>query len=494
MDGASILTFITTGLQAIQTIHGILSSISDGPARLSDLRDALYDLQQLLEQIRDDPTLSSAIDKRGEAMEKSVLRCNNYIQCLQEKVVKLSLSPGDGLHEKFKKRLKLTLSEKEILYMLDSISRHMASLTLQSNIRHTSSLAEINNRNQRIQLAVDGLASKVSEMPSLSSLQDMGILTSLNELRSSYTTLASRILSAAEHVSIKSTRRASDETQSLKHNQDNEILRAFEVFGKFIDKEEQTVSAEETEDIVDTLEVIVKWISKISCDNEEAHNFIQDVTKRDYTREIKKLAAQFVSAPSVRLNDQRKSQIPFRYKWNMWSLTPSLGLQGLFRAPPRSGSRTYCNVDINFGTTVLACSMELRRCNKGKSAESPEPDTTEFMSTVTFMCSDVYPQIFIKALIQYQSRASGVLSATPCISVNRVVSNDSKIFHNIRNGDINSLRRLLQEGKASIRDRDEYGASLLHVSDLTNIRCHTGTQFTNGHSTRSTQPDPTAKK
>jgi hypothetical protein len=143
MDGASILTFITTGLQALQTIHFILSSISDGPARLSDLRDALCDLQQLLEQIRDDPTLSSAIDKRGEAMEKSVLRCNNYIQCLQEKVIKLSLSPGDGLHEKFKKRLKLTLSEKEILYMLDSISRHMASLTLQSNIRHTSSLAEI---------------------------------------------------------------------------------------------------------------------------------------------------------------------------------------------------------------------------------------------------------------------------------------------------------------------------------------------------------------
>jgi hypothetical protein len=155
------------------------------------------------------------------------------------------------------------------------------------------------------------------------------------------------------------------------------------VFGKFIDKEEQTLSAEETEDIVDTLEVIVKWISKISCDNEEAHNSIQDVTKRDYTREIKKLAAQFVSAPSVRLNDQRKSQIPFRYKWNMWSLTPSLGLQGLFRAPPRSGSRTYCNVDINFGTTVLACSTELRRCSKGKSAESYDGNEVSLHCTQT---------------------------------------------------------------------------------------------------------------
>lgn len=56
------------------------------------------------------------------------------------------------------------------------------------------------------------------------------------------------------------------------------------------------------------------------------------------------------------------------------------------------------------------------------------------------------------------------ITRPPTVLAYNMVSNDSKIFELIRHDDLDSLMRLLADGQASIRDCDESGRSLLHVS------------------------------
>lgn len=56
-----------------------------------------------------------------------------------------------------------------------------------------------------------------------------------------------------------------------------------------------------------------------------------------------------------------------------------------------------------------------------------------------------------------------VSSSISQITVNRVLPYDSRVFQVIKDGDLRELRRMLGNGEASLRDHDEYGASLLFV-------------------------------
>ena len=57
----------------------------------------------------------------------------------------------------------------------------------------------------------------------------------------------------------------------------------------------------------------------------------------------------------------------------------------------------------------------------------------------------------------------GVFSAIPHLLVYNVLPAGSPVFSIVRNGRLQEFQALLREGKASLRDQDEYGAPLLFV-------------------------------
>ena len=59
---------------------------------------------------------------------------------------------------------------------------------------------------------------------------------------------------------------------------------------------------------------------------------------------------------------------------------------------------------------------------------------------------------------------NGVFSAIPHLLVYNVLPADSPVFSIVQDGQLREFQALLREGKASLRDQDEYGASLLFVS------------------------------
>ncbi len=76
----------------------------------------------------------------------------------------------------------------------------------------------------------------------------------------------------------------------------------------------------------------------------------------------------------------------------------------------------------------------------------------------------------IRVHIRQTYSDDGIFSGIPHLSVHNVLPMDSPVFEIVRQGRLREFQVLLQEGKASLRDQDEYGASLLHVSVLLPIK------------------------
>jgi len=64
----------------------------------------------------------------------------------------------------------------------------------------------------------------------------------------------------------------------------------------------------------------------------------------------------------------------------------------------------------------------------------------------------------------------GTYSAIPTLSINNILPFGSLVFTLVEQGRMTEFLEMLRSGKASLRDHDEYGASLLFVSRLLNYQ------------------------
>lgn len=69
------------------------------------------------------------------------------------------------------------------------------------------------------------------------------------------------------------------------------------------------------------------------------------------------------------------------------------------------------------------------------------------------------------ATVRQKATWAGSFTSIPHLQVNPTLSRDSRVFKHIRNGSLDGLLGMLRSGQASLRDHDEYGNSLLAVSD-----------------------------
>lgn len=68
-----------------------------------------------------------------------------------------------------------------------------------------------------------------------------------------------------------------------------------------------------------------------------------------------------------------------------------------------------------------------------------------------------------EAIIRQFVDSRGVFSSVPTLMVKNIVPRGSHIFTLVEEGRLSEFKEMLYLGKASIRDQDEEGASLLHV-------------------------------
>ena len=72
--------------------------------------------------------------------------------------------------------------------------------------------------------------------------------------------------------------------------------------------------------------------------------------------------------------------------------------------------------------------------------------------------------VCVLATLQQYRYPDKHMTIFPSISVGMMLPHDSPVFQLVERGDVLGLKKLIGQGKASLRDRDPDGASLLFVS------------------------------
>lgn len=135
----------------------------------------------------------------------------------------------------------------------------------------------------------------------------------------------------------------------------------------------------------------------------------------------------------------------------------------------------YSQYDIGVGTltiitriitrTVALARKQVTEIGPSGIANDITQDTaSELLTTITLT-----PKISVgRSILQLTSRQSpnqrGIFSAIPNLAINNVLQANAPVFTTIRKGRFDEFQMLLRDGRASVRDHDEYGASLLQVN------------------------------
>jgi len=110
-------------------------------------------------------------------------------------------------------------------------------------------------------------------------------------------------------------------------------------------------------------------------------------------------------------------------------------------------------------------------------SSSSSGNLEDFIATVTFVPFNYDRLHMIRAYIDQQSVFGGTRLQIPRLEINRTLPAESIVFATVKEGQIEELKSLLRDGKASLRDHDQSGAPLLFVG-FHNVNARTVVKLT----------------
>jgi hypothetical protein len=128
--------------------------------------------------------------------------------------------------------------------------------------------------------------------------------------------------------------------------------------------------------------------------------------------------------------------------------------------------RRHRKYDIPQGTvTIGSTKRRLRGAAKEEDFDRHKQiNLFEFAAKVEFLPNSLVYPAKVATYFRQSIQHNGFRSIHPIISVHMIVPKDSEVFECVKEGDLHGLLQLLKDGKASLRDCDEKGRSLLNVS------------------------------
>ncbi len=135
--------------------------------------------------------------------------------------------------------------------------------------------------------------------------------------------------------------------------------------------------------------------------------------------------------------------------------------QGRTSGTRHQGRWTLLSSKISEETSL---SVLTRRTSLQSRSESPAEMEEEVTTSVTLTSGRSQARRAMRLDMRQTHSHDGVFSAIPHLLVYNVLPADSPVFSIVQGGRLREFQALLREGKASLRDQDEYGAPLLFVS------------------------------
>ncbi|KAF8866194.1 hypothetical protein BDZ45DRAFT_720337 [Acephala macrosclerotiorum] len=467
--GASIIAFLSIGLQSVKVVYEFISAIKDGPSKLGDLQGAIESLESLLEQMYNSPGLTTSPITTSGSLLALVQRCVNDIQRFEAEIGRIYVPPKEKRCGKVWKRLKLAFKEKDIPYMTTVVTGHVNILSLHCNVRSMTTLRDMSLQQREIEQTMIKVASDVAAMSSSTAQADM--VACQSEIHQTLTTMAPRVAEISTlscrldqltqlceqmnasiahsplHNNKMECRDQPGEVDAWSSGLSNHLNQLFELLGE----ERRTIPTSNAGDMIELIEDLLGSVRKSFLATSFTQEPLSATNVKTLSRQLKQLAAHFTNASSINVNlREMKDSIPSTGQVMGYESTETL-------IQSHHGS-------LAINKNIWRRSQSGRPGHKMSSAIlwSKEKHTGITLLIRGRASSGMLLKAGVKEAFSPQWR--GQFTLMPSISLYRTIPSNSEVFECVRTGRLDQFIQLLNNGKASLRDRDEVGASLLHYA------------------------------
>ncbi|CZS74476.1 unnamed protein product [Fusarium graminearum] len=467
---ASITQFVLLSLKCVKEAHDALSQYKDGPDILKRLRNDLLCAQNILETLR-----HSANVPANPVLDAHIQQSIGGICSIAEHLVKLQATPGDNGGKRLWKHLKIVLSENDMNRIRSELAQIVNNLNVRLSVLSLNTVSGIMDETQQVRqqmTTMDALLQSHYQLQTAGfQAVENNLLTTHNEHHIDYQnrlTSIQQALDSTSSISVsrftdmrsllneikdlvvsegKATRDASasnnvDSDSTRNEPQNSAILESIERLGALINakRESCNVYAEE-DDLADS--AIEDLQDLLTAIRREKH-FKIEKEMLDGLRRFSRSFGQYEVSINSRNNGSR--QVTGRIL---------------------DQERTHKQADIGLGQMSLMIHKRKRTLSTEDERDTTgmaKGHLTDYNMSLTFLPNGSRNHHMLMATITQREILAGSIASVSQLQVNRVLPSNSPVFKLVKQGKIEELCQLFQSGKASLRDHDEAGSSLLFYS------------------------------
>ncbi|KAK4164342.1 hypothetical protein QBC43DRAFT_288937 [Cladorrhinum sp. PSN259] len=450
--GAGVVAFITLALQSAKIICNTLSGIKDGPKDVARAASAVEMLQGALLALSHSLSPSLTRGFAGQTLEGFTKRCSENLQAFASKLAKIQFADTDSRSRKRWKRVKALINEKDLQKITSSVATYSSTLELWLQSIHSTTIHDCKELSQTIlataQATQESLNAQLRRTATELKNSAAGSEASQNSIDNKLSLILEAIQSLKNTALVNSADDDKDQPREHKsgnspieprvHGQGQETSRITECISRLqslVDQEARVTINEEVDAIIDDLQTIIGSVQILAS---------QDSSTR---RNFKRIQGLLSSAQMLSLNQGGPPPI-----------TRPLGeILQLHR-----GRKVY---EVEGGKLLV-----LNRLRRTRQKQNSYDDEV-YMGWITFIPDRrIGANMFTAAIVQ-QVLLTGTFNLIPILQINPILPRDSLVFEHIRQGRTDEFLEMINHGKASLRDHDEWGNSLLADPNPSHHEC-----------------------
>ncbi|KAL8415083.1 hypothetical protein RB594_006062 [Gaeumannomyces avenae] len=485
--GASILAFLTAGLQSAKLAYDLVSAIKDGPQRIRDLKSALGHLVTLLGYLEADPSL---VPQKDAAI---IQKCRDNLNQIKIDVEKLCISDEDGMLRRMWKKMKPALREKDIAQILAKVTAQTATIGVYAIVAKSITVNEIHTRQSEFHKENRAALGKQStDIFGIASHQVtihgtvMGNERLLADIAACQTTTRAALRQQQASLAESALRQGRAESRAILDKlsavaskaptpssyedatAQAELQASIATLKMLVDKKSHLVSGEKSDSIRQAITSILQFLIREAKAESYDPDASYQTRAEDATQILEQIKFHFEKQPQGHLALDTLTR-----------LNPAS-----MRAPSLIGENRVCESSTAMELHTQQADLYIKRSRfTSTSHKIHDEQDQQRERQVGHHHTEVRSEIAIRSrynestggfilkasvveALNYCSGARAVLA--PMVAVHRIVSSYSDVFQSIRDGRLDKLISLISDGKASLKDRDESGASLLHYACAVN--------------------------
>ncbi|KAF2963472.1 hypothetical protein GQX73_g10101 [Xylaria multiplex] len=477
--GANAVAFVMVAAKLSKELYSVLYSIKDGPRNVQSVASDILRLHGALELLKNCPMVAYDTSLGGPMMD-----CISDLNLLAESIQKLQITSGEQRVGRIWKRFRSVLDEEKLDRIRTRVDAHTNAIHLRLSFLQSLSLNDISSHVRLGHRSITDLSDTIDQQFN----NQASTFTALNQSLRSIETSQQDVL----RPRLTSIQAAIENASSMSRSDANTVIDLLSELKGLIVSQSGTQTKNQLGSLFDCqheghvrtkkgteglstsdsglvlsitrLCSLIKVDAKsfdtdVDCDT-EAEDIIEDLQNliRSAQRHVKGREG----------NVERRSDLRrFDKAFGQYNLVVNPDKDGnKFGHTVIRQKRKYASFELGgLGTVGLIMSKRTKTTHDIESENSTKSiGRAEEKMMISFLPKDRREFSMLVASTIRKWDFKNAVQSISSLAVNRVLPATAPVFEIVRNGRLQELQIMLRQGEASLRDHDEYGASLLFYS------------------------------